>query len=70
MSSERADGQAAYEAYAGAVGWKAYNGENLKPWALVPTRIQNAWIEVGRLIEREVERRSDEAIREIERGDR
>ena len=53
--SSRADGQAAYERYAGAVGWTAYNGETMKPWAQVPARIQNAWIETAHAIRERAE---------------
>ena len=36
-------GQVAYEAYAKAVGGKAWNGEPLKTYDELPERIKDAW---------------------------
>lgn len=36
-------GQAAYEAYAGAVGGRSVRSEVLPPWAELGDRIQTAW---------------------------
>lgn len=36
--------EAAYQAYAEAVSYKAFNGDNLPAWSDVDEKIQQAWI--------------------------
>lgn len=36
--------EVAYDAYCAAVGGKAFNGDDLPPFAAVPEHIQRAWV--------------------------
>lgn len=36
--------QIGYEAYCKACEWKAFNGDQLKPWNEIPQNIKNYWL--------------------------
>lgn len=46
----------AYTAYCAAVGFKAFNGDDLPEFAAVPERIQQAWIAAVQAVKAEVRR--------------
>lgn len=50
----------AYDAYAQAVGGKAFNGDDLPPFAAVPERIQSAWLAAVTAVANQV--REDEGV--------
>jgi hypothetical protein len=41
---------AGYHAYGEHVAWRNYAGLPMPPWAALPTKIQEAWVEAARAI--------------------
>lgn len=49
-------GKVGYDAYADAVGWRAYNGDALPQWSDLPEKIRSAWDDAAYAIVEEATR--------------